>query len=108
MISARFQLAKNTVQLAMTCTKDPKLTSTLYETMKILAKTYDTLVHNVDKVRQRRIREEQKEVREMETFFRKALQKQWPSHKLAFHTTDLAREDGHRGRTTIGYYTGDP
>ena len=60
MISARFQLAKNTIQLAMTCTKDPKLTSTLNETMKILAKTYDTLVHNVDKVRQRRIREEQK------------------------------------------------
>ena len=27
----------------------------------------------------------------METFFRKAFQKQWPSHKLAFHTTDLAK-----------------
>jgi hypothetical protein len=59
--------------------------------MKILAKTYDTLVHNVDKVRQRRIKEERKEVREMETLFRKALQRQWPNHKLAFHTTDLAK-----------------
>ena len=39
MISTRFQLAKNTIQLAMACTKDPKLVATLNEKMKNLSKT---------------------------------------------------------------------
>ncbi len=30
-----------------------------------------------------------RENREMEILFRKALQKQWPRHKLTLHTTDI-------------------
>ena len=91
MINSRFHLAKDVLELAQNCNSDPSVAASLRDQLRAFNKTYDTLCHSVEKVRQRRTKDEKKENREMEILFRKALQKQWPRHKLALHTTDITK-----------------
>ena len=43
----------------------------------------------------KKTKEEKKKTREMELPFREALQRQWPNHRLALHTTDFLPKQPH-------------
>ena len=60
MINARFHLAKDAIEAARTCTRDPSLTATLKEKNQLHGKSYDTLCHNVERIRQKKTKEEKK------------------------------------------------
>ena len=54
MLSARFHLARDTIEEAHTCTRDPSLTAMLKEKSQLLHKAYNTLCHNIEKIKQKR------------------------------------------------------
>ena len=60
MINARLHLATDAIEAAHTCTRDPSLTATLKEKRQLLGKSYDTLCHNVERIRQKRTKEEKR------------------------------------------------
>jgi hypothetical protein len=65
----------------------------LQEIYDRMATTYDTLIHNLTKHVEQRLKTDptQQPTRELETSFRQALHHTLPNHWLALHTSDIQK-----------------